>query len=147
MPCPALALKARGLRYLSPMNPKDATRARIALILCLFFASGALALIYQVVWGRIMMHIFGSTAMAVGTVLAGFMAGLATGGWLGGKLADRTPNSLRLYGWLELGIIRFRKLPAPRPNAANAPPTDLTRRPTSRSAAHWAALLGWGGGF
>jgi spermidine synthase len=86
------------------MNPKDATRARIALILCLFFASGALALIYQVVWGRIMMHIFGSTAMAVGTVLAGFMAGLATGGWLGGKLADRTPNSLRLYGWLELGI-------------------------------------------
>lgn len=104
MPCSTLALKACRLRYLLPMSPTDASKARIALVLCLFFASGALALIYQVVWARMMMHIFGSTALAVGTVLAGFMAGLASGSWLGGRLADRTPNSLRLYGWLELGI-------------------------------------------
>ena len=38
------------------------------VVLLLFFASGALGLIYEVVWSRMMMHVFGSTAIAVGTV-------------------------------------------------------------------------------
>jgi spermidine synthase len=76
----------------------------IALILLLFFVSGALALVYQVVWSRMMIHIFGSTAIAVGTVLAAFMSGMAGGSWLVGRLADRSANCLRLYAWLELGI-------------------------------------------
>ena len=79
-------------------------RFPILLVLVLFFFSGALALVYQVVWARIMMHVFGATAVAVGTVLAAFMSGMATGSWLIGKIADRTPNSLRLYAWLEIGI-------------------------------------------
>ena len=37
------------------------------VVLLLFFASGALGLIYEVVWSRMMMHVFGSTAIAVGT--------------------------------------------------------------------------------
>jgi spermidine synthase len=41
------------------------------IILLLFFVSGALALVYEVVWARMMTHVFGSTALAVGTVLAG----------------------------------------------------------------------------
>ena len=104
MPRSVLAWKHRCLPYLRPMGQKTTNQRQIALILFLFFVSGALALIYQVVWGRMMMHIFGSTALAVGTVLAGFMAGLASGSWLAGRLADRTSNGLRLYGWLELGI-------------------------------------------
>ena len=54
----------------------------------LFFASGALALVYQVVWTRMMTHVFGSTAVAVGTVLAAFMGGLAIGSWYFGRIAD-----------------------------------------------------------
>lgn len=74
------------------------------LVLMLFFVSGALALVYQVVWSRMMSHVFGSTALAVGTVLAAFMSGLAVGSWYIGRLADRSTNRLRLYAWLEIGI-------------------------------------------
>jgi spermidine synthase len=74
------------------------------LVLLLFFISGALGLVYEVVWSRMMMHVFGSTAIAVGTVLAAFMSGLAIGAWLIGKYADRSANCLRLYALLELGI-------------------------------------------
>ena len=56
----------------------------LALVLALFFLSGALGLVYEVVWSRVMMHVFGSTALAVGTVLAAFMSGLAVGAWLVG---------------------------------------------------------------
>jgi spermidine synthase len=70
----------------------------------LFFLSGACGLVYQVVWARLMTHAFGSTAVAVGTVLAAFMAGLALGSWLLGRLADRHKNRLRLYAYLEIGV-------------------------------------------
>ena len=85
-------------------EPRTSNNLPIVLILLLFFVSGALALVYQVVWARMMMHVFGSTAMAVGTVLAAFMTGMASGSWIIGKVADRSPNCLRLYAWLEFGI-------------------------------------------
>ena len=78
--------------------------SQLRLVTLLFFVSGALALAYQVVWVRMMMHVFGSTAVAVGTVLAAWMAGMALGAWLIGKQADRHGNCLRLYAWLEIGI-------------------------------------------
>lgn len=74
------------------------------IILLLFFVSGALALMYQVVWARMMTHVFGSTALAVGTVLAAYMSGMAVGAWRIGNRADRHPNCLRLYAFLEIGI-------------------------------------------
>jgi spermidine synthase len=73
-------------------------------VLLLYFLSGALALVYQVVWSRMMMHVFGSTAVALGTVLAAFMAGMAIGSWLIGKAADKSTNCLRLYAFLEIGL-------------------------------------------
>ena len=77
---------------------------KLPLVLMLFFLSGALALVYQVVWSRMMMHVFGSTALAVGTVLAAYMTGMAIGAWRIGAWADRSSNCLRLYAWLEIGI-------------------------------------------
>lgn len=74
------------------------------LIFVLFFISGALALTYEVVWTRMMTNILGSTAVAVGTVLAAFMSGMAIGSFKVGKYADRSRNCLRLYAWLEMGI-------------------------------------------
>jgi spermidine synthase len=47
---------------------------------------------------------FGTTAPAIATVLAAFMAGLALGNVLIGPRADRHPSPLRLYGAIELGI-------------------------------------------
>ena len=74
-----------------------------ALFIC-FFLSGVAALLYEVVWVRMLTQIFGSTAYAVATVLAGFMAGLALGSFVFGRIVDRERNYLQLYGWLELGI-------------------------------------------
>jgi spermidine synthase len=76
----------------------------ILVVSALFFGSGALALIYQVVWARMMTHAFGSTALAVGTVLAAFMSGLAFGSWYFGRFADRSSNPLRSYAQLEIGV-------------------------------------------
>jgi spermidine synthase len=86
------------------MRQHKADQPPVVLVLMLFFISGALGLVYQVVWSRMMMHVFGSTALAVGTVLAAFMSGMAVGAWLIGRLADTSHNCLRLYAWLEIGI-------------------------------------------
>ncbi len=73
------------------------------LVFALFFISGACGLIYEVVWSRMMMLIFGRSVLAVGTVLAAFMSGIALGSYLLGKYADRSRNPLRLYAFYEVG--------------------------------------------
>ena len=54
-----------------------------------FVVSGATGLVLQVVWTRQLTEIFGSSSLAIATVLATFMGGLALGAHLGGRLADR----------------------------------------------------------
>ncbi len=69
-----------------------------------FFLSGAAALVYEVVWMRMLGLVFGHTVFAITTVLAAFMAGLALGASLFGCVIDRRGRPLRLYGLLEAGI-------------------------------------------
>jgi spermidine synthase len=57
-----------------------------------------------VAWTRLLHLLFGDTVLAVSTVLASFMAGLALGSFWGGRLADRLPRALPLYAALEVGI-------------------------------------------
>jgi spermidine synthase len=73
------------------------------VVYTLFFVSGACGLIYEVVWSRMMTLIFGRSVLAVGTVLAAFMLGLALGSYVLGKYADRHRNPLRLYAVYEIG--------------------------------------------
>src|SRR3990172_11029602 len=76
----------------------------LLLLLC-FFLSGASGLCLEVVWVRQLTHVFGSTTLAISTVLAPFMGGLALGSWLGGRYADRTRRgALASYALCELGI-------------------------------------------
>ena len=70
----------------------------------LFFFSGACALIYQITWMRLFRLAMGNTVFTSATVLTAFMAGLALGSWLAGRLADRTGRPLRVYAWLEVFI-------------------------------------------
>lgn len=74
------------------------------LILSSTFLAGAAALIYEVLWVRLVTLSFGHTAPAVAAVLSAFMGGLAVGSWLGGRAADRRSPAaaLRLYALLEL---------------------------------------------
>lgn len=78
-------------------------------VFALFPISGACGLINEVVWSRTMTLIFGRSVLAVGTVLAAFMWGLAIGSYLLGKYADRNRNPLRLYAIYEIraGITSF----------------------------------------
>lgn len=80
-----------------------------------FFTAGIPALIYQVVWQRVLTLYFGvdiySTAISVST----FMLGLGIGSLVGGRIADRVKRPLSwylaieaaigLFGFLSIGLI------------------------------------------
>jgi spermidine synthase len=74
------------------------------LLLALFFASGVCALVYEVVWIRILSLTLSITVYALTTVLCAFMAGLAVGAGFGSRIADRVRHPLRAFGIAELGI-------------------------------------------
>jgi predicted membrane-bound spermidine synthase len=74
------------------------------VILALFFCSGVTALIYEVVWSKLLAQMFGSTIYAQTVVLAVFMGGLALGNRLLGLWADRLRNPVRVYGCLEIAV-------------------------------------------
>jgi spermidine synthase len=82
----------------------------------LFFISGITALVYEIVWTRMLTLVFGHTVFSVSVVLAAFMAGLGLGSYLFGYAVDRlpdangsssggnTPTALLIYGWIEILI-------------------------------------------
>src|SRR3954469_21867664 len=74
------------------------------IIFICFYVSGAAGLMYEIVWLKALGTIFGRTIYAITAVLGAYMAGLAIGSWLLGRFAERRPNPLRLYGWIEFGI-------------------------------------------
>lgn len=77
---------------------------RRLFIYLLFFLSGAAGLIYQLVWVRKLVLIFGNTTYATSSILTAFMGGLALGSYLLGKYADRIKRPLKFYAYLEFGI-------------------------------------------
>src|SRR5437764_11319486 len=70
----------------------------------LFFLSGASALVYELACQRLLNLVFGVSTLSVSAVLAAFMGGLALGGLLLGRRADRSGRPLRLYAALEAVI-------------------------------------------
>jgi spermidine synthase len=79
----------------------------LKLVAACFFLSGATGLIYEVLWARMLGLVFGATTLAVSTVLAAFMGGLALGSALGGRLGSRIKRPVRAYGLLEIGIALY----------------------------------------
>src|SRR5512145_2079262 len=77
------------------------TGVRLAPLLLLFLLSGASALVYQVLWMRLLALVFGVTVHAASTVLAAFMTGLAFGSAFAGRLADRIQRPLRAFAMAE----------------------------------------------
>jgi spermidine synthase/MFS family permease len=73
-------------------------------VLLFFFVSGACGLLYQVVWTRKLVLLFGTTSYAVSTVLSIFFMGLGFGSLWGGRIADRHERPLQLYGVFEIII-------------------------------------------
>src|SRR5688572_7879778 len=67
-------------------------------VFALFYLSGIAGLIYQVLWLRRLSVIFGVTVYAASTVLAAFMAGLALGSALSGRVLQRPSTPLKAGG-------------------------------------------------
>ena len=79
---------------------------RRGVFLLLFAVSGAAALIYEVVWTRLLTLHMGHGLAAASTVLAAFMGGLAAGAGIAGRYGGRLPrrSALTLYAALEIII-------------------------------------------
>lgn len=67
-------------------------------------ASGAAALVYEVLWTRRMTFVFGASIRAVSAVLAAYMAGLALGALAIERRAKSSASPLRDYALIELSI-------------------------------------------
>jgi hypothetical protein len=89
-----------------PTAPTRRSRWRLAdaAVPVLFMASGAAGLVYQVVWTRDLVLVFGNTTQAIVTTVAAFLGGLGSGALLGGWLGKRMRRPLAVYGALELGV-------------------------------------------
>lgn len=90
-------------------SPISLSTPSIHLVLyLLFFLSGVSALIYQVMWQRLLFNLFGVDLLSVTVIVSVFMFGLGLGGLLGGRMADQMPTRLlALYVVIELYIAIF----------------------------------------
>jgi spermidine synthase len=83
-------------------------RKRSLLISVLFFFSGMPALIYQIVWQRVLFAIYGVNAESVAIIVSAFMLGLGLGSLVGGRLSVRFPRyGVLIFAIAELGIALF----------------------------------------
>ena len=73
-------------------------------VVACFFLSGLAALLYQTAWLRQFSLVFGTSELAVATVLAAYMGGLALGSALAARYAGRVTRPVLVYGILEAGI-------------------------------------------
>ncbi|HEV8698070.1 MAG TPA: fused MFS/spermidine synthase [Candidatus Limnocylindrales bacterium] len=78
---------------------------RSPAVVGIFVLSGAAGLIYEIVWSRQLVLVFGNTTQAVSAILTGFFGGMAIGAAIGGRIADRVRSPLRFYGILELALV------------------------------------------
>ena len=100
------AERSKSIRKQAGRNARRAAPAlRLAWPALLLFASGSAALIYQVLWVKLLTLVVGIEVQAVTVAISAFFAGLALGGWLFGKLADRGARPLLLYAALEMAVL------------------------------------------
>jgi spermidine synthase len=81
--------------------------AALRLALAAAVLSGAAALVYEVVWLRMLGLVVGHAVDALTAVLAAFMAGLALGAALFGRFAGRVRKPLAACAWLEGGVAGY----------------------------------------
>ncbi len=77
---------------------------RFAGLLACFLLSGSAALLFQVAWTREFAFVFGTSELAIATVLAAYMGGLAGGAACAQRALPHLRRPLRAYALLEAGI-------------------------------------------
>src|SRR5687767_14798856 len=87
-PAASTTLAARSLRA-----------STLPVTLLVFFLSGFAALLYQVIWQRLLVIFSGADVYSVTIIVAAFMVGLGLGSLAGGRLADRIGAGACLWGF------------------------------------------------
>ncbi|HKQ10428.1 MAG TPA: fused MFS/spermidine synthase [Rhizomicrobium sp.] len=83
-------------------------RSATALIYLFFFVSGMPALVYQLIWQRVLFRIFGVSMDSVTVVVTAFMLGLGIGSLFGSWLSSRkTLQPLLIIAAMEISIGLF----------------------------------------
>lgn len=85
-----------------PSNPPAGLA--LPILSLLFFTSGALGLVYEVLWMRWLTTLFGATSLATTATLSGFFLGLALGSLALGARSRRWRRPLLAFGLLEIGV-------------------------------------------
>ncbi len=111
-----MAMQHRGLlnfcstkKTMTNTNAPDSTSSQtswasmLVIFLC-FILSGVAALVYQTAWTRQFALVFGTSELAVASVLAAYMGGLALGAYLIEKRIKSVQRPVLWYAGLELGI-------------------------------------------
>src|SRR6266850_3707047 len=69
-----------------------------------FFASGAAGLLFEVLWFRALGRVLGNTVWAGALVLTAFMLGIALGGLLAARWAQRIRRPARVFAAAEITV-------------------------------------------
>ncbi|MEQ1908519.1 MAG: fused MFS/spermidine synthase [Vicinamibacterales bacterium] len=82
---------------------------RLFAAFSLFLVSGFAALVYQVVWQRLLAFFSGADVYSATIVVAAFMSGLGCGSFVGGQVADRVSrvSSILLFAGAEVAVAAF----------------------------------------
>ncbi|MFI5184822.1 MAG: fused MFS/spermidine synthase, partial [Vicinamibacteria bacterium] len=84
-----VAAESRSSGDRMPAQSMNGSTRSPRLLLILFFGSGFAALLYQMVWQRLLTLFGGADVYSVTIIVASFMAGLGFGSLAGGHIADR----------------------------------------------------------
>lgn len=66
--------------------------------------AGALSMVYELVWIRMVGVVFGSSSQSFSVMLISFISGIALGGAVASWLLRKDRDAFRLLGWCELGV-------------------------------------------
>ena len=103
-PEPARAARRDRSPMTAPAASARSTSALLGPVAAALLLSGTGSLVMEVCWSRLLKLVFGSTTLAISTILVAYMLGLGIGGLLGGRVARRLKNGIATYGWMELAI-------------------------------------------
>ncbi len=105
--------------------PPSALVSRLGL-LSLYFVSGAVALVYQVLWARWLATVFGVSIFGVAVTTIAFMLGLGAGSIVAQRRVGGIAKPLFLFGVIEIAIAFFALLLPPIQSSLDAGLFQLT---------------------
>ena len=73
-------------------DTEDKDRWQLSALGLVALLAGLSSLLHEVAWFRLMALVLGASAYAFSVMLFSFLLGIGSGGWVGGRLADRLYN-------------------------------------------------------